>query len=170
MNRVRSHSYACVAVRTDPTDNGGLFVGRRPGTAPVRYRDDPQRAGDRRRHVDNAIAIAIGLVMVLVAGTFWGPIPMAWLWIGAQIQYLTGSVSLGIFCAFVGMILTLMGGLALVKRLDQFWILVRRAGGHDQRKGIITPVFAVAAVIGTTLFVIWLLFIAGLTPSLAPSS
>ena len=79
-------------------------------------------------------------------------------------------MSLGIFCAFVGMLLTLMGGLALVKRLDQFWILVRRAAGHDQRKGIITPVFAAAAIIGSTSFVIWLLFIAGLTPSLAPSS
>ena len=25
-------------MRTDPTDNGGLFIGRRPGTAPIRYR------------------------------------------------------------------------------------------------------------------------------------
>jgi hypothetical protein len=156
-------------VRTDPTDNGGLFVGRRPGTAPVRYRDQPERAGDRRRGVDNVLAAAILVVMVLVAGTFWGPIPMAWLWIGAQIQYVTDSVSLGIFCAFLGMLLTLMAGLALVKRLDHLWILVRRAGGHDQRTGVIGPVFAVAAVIGTTSFVIWLLFIAGLTPSLAPS-
>jgi hypothetical protein len=157
-------------VRTDPTDNGGLFVGRRPGTAPVRYRAVPERAGERRRHLDNVLAAAILVVMVLVAATFWGPIPMAWLWIGAQIQYATDSVSLGIFCAFLGMILTLLAGLALVKRLDQFWILVRRAGGHDQRKGMIGPVFATAAVIGTTAFVIWLLFIAGLTPSLAPSS
>jgi hypothetical protein len=157
-------------VRTDPTDNGGLFVGRRPGTAPVRYREKPERAGDRRRHVDNALALAILVVMVVVAASFWGPIPMAWLWIGAQVQYVSDSVSLGILCAFIGMIATLMGGLALVKRLDQFWILVRRAGGHDQRKGIITPVFAAAAIIGSTSFVIWLLFIAGLTPSLAPSS
>ena len=157
-------------MRTDPTDNGGLFVGRRPGTAPVRYRDDPERAGGRRRVADNALAATILVGMVLVAGTFWGPIPLAWLWIGAQIQYVTDSVSLGILCAFLGMLLTLMAGLALVKRLDQFWILVRRAGGHDQRKGIIGPVFAVAAVIGTTSFVFWLLFIAGLTPSLAPSS
>jgi hypothetical protein len=157
-------------VRTDPTDNGGLFVGRRPGTAPVRYRDAPERAGDRRRHVDNALALAILVVMVLVAGTFWGPIPMAWLWIGSQIKYVTESVSLGIFVAFLGMLLTLFGGLALVKRLDHFWILVRRAAGHDQRQGVIGPVFAIAAVIGTTSFIIWLLFIAGLGPSLAPSS
>jgi hypothetical protein len=157
-------------VRTDPTDNGGLFVGRRPGTAPVKYRDQPERGTDRRRLVDETVAGLIGVVMVLVAGSFWGPIPAAWLWIGAQIQYHTDSVSLGIFVAFVGMLLTLMAGLSLVKRLDGFWILVRRAAGHDQRKGIIGPVFGVAAVIGTTLFVIWLLFIGGLGPSLAPST
>jgi hypothetical protein len=156
-------------VRTDPTDNGGLFVGRRPGTAPVRYREPPERAGGRRGVMDTAFASALVLVMVIVAASFWGPIPMAWLWIGAQIQYYSDSVSLGILVAFVGMLVTLMLGLALVKRLDGFWILVRRAAGHDQRNGIIGPVFAVAAVIGTTLFVIWLLLIAGLTPSLAPA-
>jgi hypothetical protein len=157
-------------VRTDPTDNGGLFVGRRPGTAPVRYRSAPERAGDRRRTFDEAVAAVIAAVMVVVAGSFWGPIPMAWLWIGAQIQYHTDSVSLGIFVAFLGMLLTLMAGLALVKRLDQFWILVRRAAGHDQRKGIIGPVFAVAAVIGGTAFLVWFLLVAGPTPTLAPQS
>ena len=165
-----SHSYACVAVRTDPTDNGGLFVGRRPGTAPVRYRDKPERGGDRRRHIDNALALAILVVMVLVVASFWGPIPMAWLWIGAQVKTATDSVSIGLVCSFAGMTLTLMAGLALVTRLDRFWILVRRAGGHDQRTGILTPVFATASIIGATAFVIWLLFIAGLGPSLAPSS
>ena len=30
-------------MRTDPTDTGGLFVGRRPGTAPTRYRAQPER-------------------------------------------------------------------------------------------------------------------------------
>ena len=156
-------------MRTDPTDNGGLFIGRRPGTAPVRYRDDPTARGGRRRLVDACFAGAILLVMVIVAMCFWGPIPLAWLWISAQIQYHTGSVSLAIFLAFLGMILTLLAGLALVKRLDQFWILVRRAAGHDQRKGVIGPVFGAAAVLGASLFTIWLLVIAGLGPSLAPT-
>lgn len=157
-------------MRTDPTDNGGLFVGRRPGTAPVRYRGAPERQGERRRAIDAIVAGLIALVMGVIAASFWGPIPMAWLWIGAQVQYHADSVSLGILVAFAGMLLTLMGGLAVVKRLDELWILVRRAAGHDQRKGIIGPVFATAAVIGTTLFVIWLLFIGGLGPSLAPST
>jgi hypothetical protein len=66
------------------------------------------------------------------------------------------------------MILTMLAVLALVKRLDQFWILVRRAAGHDQRTGIIGPVFAVAAIIGASAFTIWLVFIAGLGPTFAP--
>ena len=157
-------------MRTDPSDNGGLFVGRRPGTAPVRYREVPERAGGRRGTVDAAFAFAIAVVMVLVAASFWGPIPMAWLWIGAQVQVATGSVSWGLVVAFLGMLLMLMAGLALLKRLDHFWLLVRRAAGHDQRTGIIGPVFAIAAIIGTTAFVFWFLIIAGPTPTLAPSS
>lgn len=157
-------------MRTDPTDNGGLFVGRRPGTAPVRYRAVPQRGTGARRAVDSVFAASILAVMGFVAVCFWGPIPMAWLWVGAQVQYRTESVSAALALAFLGMILTLLAGLALVKRLDHFWILVRRAAGHDQRTGVIGPVFGVAAIVGVTLFTIWLLVFAGLGPTLAPSS
>ena len=156
-------------MRTDPTDNGGMFIGRRPGTAPVRYRDAPERKIGLRRVVDELFGASIVVVMSLVAMAFWGPIPAAWLWIGGRVKYHTDSVSLNIVVAFLGMMLTLLAGLALLKRLDQFWILVRRAAGHDQRKGIIGPVFAVAAIIGVTIFTIWFLFIAGPGPSIAPN-
>jgi hypothetical protein len=156
-------------VRTDPTDTGGLFISRRPGTSPVRYRTAPKRSEGRRRAMDELVAAAILGFEGLVACTFWGPIPMAWLWIGAQVKHQTDSISLFIVIAFLGMLLTLMAGLALMRRIDQFWILVRRAAGHDQRKGAIGPVFAVAAIVGVTAFTIWLLFIAGLSPSLAPT-
>ncbi len=156
-------------MRTDPTDNGGLFVGRRPGTAPIRYRGVPERGGRRKRTRDAVFAGSILALMGLVAATFWGPIPMAWLWVGAQVQYRTDSVSLAILVAFVGMLATLLLGLAAMRRLDQFWILVRRAAGHDQKQGVIGPVFATAAVIGTTLFCIWLFVIVGPGSSLGPA-
>ena len=107
--------------------------------------------------------------MGLVAVCFWGPIPMAWLWVTAQVDYHLDSISLAIFVGFLGMLPDAPAGLALMRRLDQFWILVRRAAGHDQRGGAIGPVFAVAAVVGVTLFTIWLVLIAGLSPSLAPT-
>ena len=43
-------------MRTDPSDNGGLFVGRRPGTAPVRFRALPKRGSDRRQRLDGSLA------------------------------------------------------------------------------------------------------------------
>ena len=45
--------------RNDPTDTGGLFIGRRPGTAPLRYKVDPERAGERRRRTDALLAAAV---------------------------------------------------------------------------------------------------------------
>ncbi|HEX8084599.1 MAG TPA: hypothetical protein VF529_09945 [Solirubrobacteraceae bacterium] len=155
-------------MRTDPTDTGGLFISRRPGTKPVRYRQAPERSRGRRRVVDELVAGFLLVFMGLVACSFWGPIPMAWLWVAAQVDYHVDSISLAIFVAFLGMMLTLLAGLALMRRLDLIWILARRAAGHDQRKGMIGPVFAVAAIVGVTAFTIWLVFIAGLSPTLAP--
>ena len=43
-----------VGVRTDPTDTGGLFVGRRPGTAPTRYARRPSAAAAARRRARRA--------------------------------------------------------------------------------------------------------------------
>src|SRR5437763_3107519 len=123
-------------VRTDPTDTGGLFVGRRPGTAPIRYRALPERGSVARQTFDRAVALGIAMLMVFINLLFWGPLPAAWLWVGAQVDYNTDSVSGGIAVSFVGMMLTLIAALAVLKRLDHVWILVRRAAGYDQRKGI----------------------------------
>src|SRR5258707_9212778 len=120
-------------MRTDPSENGGLFVGRRPGTAPIHYRDTPERKGEKRQRVDGSVAGTLFAGMVFVSILCWGPIPVACLWIGSQVNYLTGSVSLGILVAFASLFALLFGALSLLKRMDNAWILVRRAAGCDQR-------------------------------------
>jgi hypothetical protein len=155
-------------MRTDPTDNGGLFIGRRPGTAPIRYRALPARGSVARQTLDRGLSLAIALLMVFINLLFWGPLPAGWLWVGSQVNYQTSSTTAGLAVAFVGLLLTLLAALALLKRLDQSWILVRRAAGYDQRKGIIGPIFATTAVVGAVGFTFWLLFVGGLSPSLAP--
>lgn len=157
-------------MRTDPTDNGGLFVGRRPGTAPVRHRALPEKGSARRAGFDRTLALFVLLGMVLLNLCFWGPIPAGWLWVASQIQYRTGSISVAIAIAFIGMLLTLIAALQGLKRLDSLWILIRRAGGIDQRKGMIGTVFAVTAALGGAGFMFWLLVIGGLGPTLAPNS
>lgn len=158
-------------MKSDPSDTGGLFVGRRPGTRPVKYRTLPQRGSDRRRRFDDLLAAAILVVMTIIGVCFWGPIPAGCLWVGAQADYhANNSVGVGIVVAFGLMLLVVMGGLSMMKRLDHLWILIRRAAGHDQREGVVGRIFAVSAGIGVIVFTIWLLVFAGLGPTIAPSN
>jgi len=155
-------------MRTDPTDTGGLFTGRRPGTAPVRYRTPPQRGSSRRRRVDGLLAILVAALMAVINLLFWGPAPAAALWVAAHVNNDGRNVFLAIVAAFALCLAVLMVGLVVLKRLDALWILLRRASGRDQRKGIIGPMFAVCAVVGGIGFTIWLVFIAGLGSSTMP--
>jgi hypothetical protein len=157
-------------VKTDPTDTCGLFTGRRPGTRPIRYRTLPQISSRARQQLDRGLAVGIVALEVLVNLLFWGPLPVAWLWVGSQVDGATDSTFLGIIVAFVGLLFTLIIGLMVLRRLDIMWILVRRAAGYDQRSGMVVRIFAISAVIGGTLFFSWLLFIGGLSPQLAPGT
>ena len=155
--------------RNDPTDTGGLFIGRRPGTAPLRFRTVPQREGDRRQRRDARFANLVLVAEVLLCLTLWGPQPLGWLWVGSQVDYLTGSVSLGITVAFVGMILTLMATLALAARLDYVWKILRRAAGYDQKEGLLGRIFMVTAIVAGLAFAFWFLILEGPGSSLAPA-
>ncbi len=150
-------------MRTDPSDNGGLFVGRRPGTAPVHFRSLPKRGSDLRRRFDGSLAgILLAGMIVLSLLWGWGPIPLACLWIAAQVNYLSGSVSLGVFVAFGSACSCCCSStLAILRRLDQAWILVRRAAGHDQRTGALGRVFATTAAICGGIFIFWFVVIHG---------
>jgi hypothetical protein len=148
-------------MRTDPTDTGGLFVGRRPGTRPVRYRALPERGSAGRRRFDDGMAFLLLALMVFVNLLFWGPIPLGGLWLGSHVQFWTDSAGFGILAAFLSILAALMLALVVLKRIDQAWILVRRAAGHDQRQGIIGRIFWITAVVGGIGFTLWLLVFSG---------
>jgi hypothetical protein len=154
--------------RNDPTDTGGLFIGRRPGTGPLHYRGTPERGGPGRRRTDAALALALLGLEVLVCLSLWGPQPVAWLWVGSQVDYWSGSVTFGIAVAFAGMIATLMMTLAVAHRLDRLWRILRRAAGHEQREGMLVRIFAATAVIAGLAFLFWFVILEGPAPSLAP--
>src|SRR5215212_6055726 len=116
--------------KNDPTETGGLFIGRRPGTAPLYYRGKPATVGRTRGRNDTVLAAGILAVEALLLATLWGPQPAAWLWIGSHVFHSTGSVTFGIVVAFLGMLLTIFSTIAIAMRLDHAWKLVRRASGH----------------------------------------
>ena len=145
----------------DPTDTGGLFVGRRPGTAPLKYRAQPVTAGEGRRNADKFLSGLILLLETLLCLTLWGPQPAGWLWVGSQVDYKTDSVALGIVVAFAGMLTTLFVTLSLARRLDYAWKLTRRAAGYEQKKGALEWIFVISLAIAGSAFMVWFLFING---------
>ena len=148
----------------DPTDNGGLFLGRRPGTAPLRYRSRPVTAGAGRRGADRALAAAILAVETLVLATVWGPQPVAWLWAGSKVGDVTGSNDIGIFAGLAGLAFTLVATLVIAKWLDDAWKLVRRAAGHEQRGALERVMIASLLIVVACVTV--LLLAGGSLPSL----
>jgi len=153
--------------RNDPTDTGGLFIGRRPGTAPLRLR---ARAGGQpsgaRRRFDSVLAAVIFLCQVVLCASLWGPQPAGG-WVGSMVNYWTGSVVAGILSAFIVIMISLVLTLVILRRLDHVWTLVRRAAGHDQERGALEPIFVTTAVIATA-FLFWFLVIVGPGSSLVP--
>ena len=113
----------------DPTDTGGLFIGRRPGTGPVHVRPGAVRGSERRQRGDRVLAALLLVLEALLCLSLFGPQPLAWFWIGSQVEYITGYVTAGITTILLGCMASLMLTMVLAKRVDHAWKLVRRAGG-----------------------------------------
>jgi hypothetical protein len=155
--------------RNDPTDTGGLFIGRRPGTGPLHYRAEPERGGGGRQRTDGVLAAAVLVVETLLCLSVWGPQPLGWLWIGSQVDYHAGSHMLGTVAAFFGILASLFVTLSLGSRLDRVWRLLRRAAGHNQRDGALARIFGTTAVVALIAFGVWFLLIQGPAPSFSSS-
>ena len=148
--------------RNDPTDTGGLFIGRRPGTAPVRLRARPEdhRPSRRRRRFDEGLAAVIFGCQVILCVSLWLPVPLLGLWVGSQVVPWTSDM-IGTFVAFV-LIMVLLGVILVVlRRLDHVWKLVRRAAGHQQERGALERIFVTVAIIAAAAFLFWFFVLNG---------
>jgi hypothetical protein len=154
----------------DPTETGGLFVRRRGGLRGIRYRRAPKRGGRARQRADKGLAAAILTLELLLCLSLFGPQPLFWFWFGSQVQYWTDTISAGIGTIMLGCLTSLMVTVAVAKRVDEWWKLVRRAGGHDQREGALERIFAVSVGVAVVIFTFWFLVIQGPNPSLAPTN
>jgi hypothetical protein len=154
----------------DPTDNGGLFIGRRPGTAPIRFRVRERRPGEVRGQVDSGLAWLLLAVELALCLSLMGPQPLGWMWVGSQVEYQTGAVTAGITTIMLGTLASLMLTMVLAKRVDYWWKLTRRAGGHHQERGALERIFVLACGIAIVGFAFWFFLIEGPGPSLAPTN
>ena len=154
----------------DPSDTGGLFIGRRPGTGPVRVREGAVRGSERRQRGDRVLAAGLLALEALLCLSLFGPQPLAWFWIGSQVEYLTGYVTAGITTILLGCMASLMFTMILAKQVDHAWKLVRRAGGRKQERGALEIIFATCVGVAVVGFGFWFFVIAGPGPSLAPTN
>jgi hypothetical protein len=150
----------------DPTETGGLFVGRRAG--PVRYKRAGPDGDPSRRRFDRGLAHALLAVELVLCLSLFGPQPAAWLWIGSQVQYQTGFITAGISTILIGCLASLLLTMALAKRVDHAWKLVRRAGGWQQDRGALERIFVVSVLVSVMIFSVWFLIIQGPSPTIAP--
>jgi hypothetical protein len=152
----------------DPTDTGGLFIGRRPGTRPIRFPKTTVEPRPRRRRADRALALLLLAIELLLCLSLFGPQPLFWFWLGSHVEYWTGWVTAGIATIMLGSLATLMLTIALGKRVDHAWKLVRRAAGYRQERGALERIFAASVVIAALVFLCWFFLIEGPGPQLAP--
>ena len=133
----------------------------------MRY-NEVEPASERRRAADNLLAHGLLAIEVVLCLSLLGPQPLAWLWIGSQVDYQTGYVTAGIATIMLGCLASLRLTMAAAKRVDHAWKLVRRAAGHHQERGALERIFAASVAVAVVVFMAWFLIVEGPGPSLAP--
>ena len=152
----------------DPTESGGLFVRRPSDVRGVKYRGTPKRKGEARQNADRGLAFGLLALETLLCLSLFGPQPYFWFWFGSQVQYWTDSVSAGIATIMAGTLTSLLVTVAIAKRVDNAWKLVRRAAGYKQERGALEVIFAISVGIAVVIFSFWFFIIQGPGPSVAP--
>jgi hypothetical protein len=111
-------------------------------------------------------AVLVVAIMVIGSIVLWAGTPLAWLWIGSQIQGATQSIGAALAVAFVGVIATILVLASLLARLSDLYRANRVARGHgDPGHVVLEGVLVVSAGISLTAFTIWFFLFAGTAPA-----
>src|SRR4051812_9728151 len=95
------------------------------------------------------------MLEVLAALMMWGPIPVAWVWVGARVYDATGSFVAGAAAWFLGFAVTLWIVAGALARLDRAWIRLRNRAGDARAQGAMTNVVVVTATFALAAFFLW---------------
>jgi hypothetical protein len=128
----------------------------------------PPEGDPRRRRFDRVLAVVLLGVELLLCLSLFGPQPAGWLWVGSQVQYLTGFVTAGITTIMLGCLASLFVTLILAKRVDHAWKLVRRSAGYHQERGALERIFAISVALAVVIFGFWFIVIHGPGSSVFP--
>jgi hypothetical protein len=120
----------------------------------------------RRLLMTGAGAVLVLAIMVIGSIVLWAGTPLAWLWIGAQIQGATQSLGTALAAAFAGVIVSILVLASLLARLSDLYRANRIARGLDDPGHVVLEgVLVVSAGISLAAFTIWFLLFAGAAPA-----
>ena len=110
------------------------------------------------------------LLMMLGAGVvLWIGVPVAWLYIGSQVQGATDSIGTAIVVMLVGVVASIVAVVPILGWLNRKHLELRAARGLDTHgQTALEAVMTVSVLIAVIVFVIWFFVLAGPGPSLAP--
>jgi len=105
------------------------------------------------------------LIMFLGSIGLWVGTPLAWLWIGSQVEGATDSLGTALGAMAIGVVttVTLMAG--LLAKLSETYRANRQARGmEDPGHVVLEGVLVVSATITLVVFAVWFFFFAGADP------
>ena len=104
--------------------------------------------------------------MMLLGGlVLWVGIPLAWLWVGAQVQGSGGSIGTALLVMAAGVVMSIAALVPVLGWLNRRYGDLREARGLEPLGNVaLEGVLAVSAGIALIAFAIWFLLFAGTSP------
>jgi len=124
------------------------------------------------RALSYGASAALTLVIMIGASLLlWIGVPVAWLWIGSQIQGSTGNLGLAILVMMVGALASIVALALLLGQLSHANDRIREARGQGPSETpLLEIVLVVTAGIAVVGFAVWFFVIAGPGPQIAPTN
>jgi heme/copper-type cytochrome/quinol oxidase subunit 2 len=110
---------------------------------------------------------AILLVVIMFMGSLalWVGVPLAWLWIGSQIQGETGSLGVALLAMMAGMIVTIATLVTLLGWLNRKHVELRELRGRDVHGSTaLEQVLVGSAALAVIGFGVWFFGFSGSAP------
>jgi hypothetical protein len=104
-------------------------------------------------------------IMFLGSLALWVGVPVAWLWVGSQVQAGTSSLAVAIGAMMAGMILTIIALVAFLASLNRRYVELSAARGNEVRAlAALETVLVGSAAIALVVFVVWFFGFSGSSP------
>ncbi|HVS29138.1 MAG TPA: hypothetical protein VHE14_06275 [Solirubrobacteraceae bacterium] len=110
-------------------------------------------------------ALTLLLIMFLGSLVLWIGVPLAWLWIGSQIEGATRSLGAAIGAMIFGVIGSIAAMVVLLARLSNVYRRSRVARGLDDTGNFaLETVLVLSAGVAVVGFTVWFFIFAGTSP------